>query len=145
MTTAEAAGEQPQAEEPKAPPIVLRDVLTEEEELAVFAKLEELKLRMDADSKEFEELKLEAGALIAVAGGTSGSYGVIVVALVPGGNTKKFEPDRLLTTPITCPHCDQRLNYPAGQLAGLYSHGSRSDSVQVSIAGSKGRKKGAKG
>lgn len=146
MTTAikaEQAGEQPQAEEPKAQPLQLRELLTDEDELAVFARLEELKLSLDKDTKEFEDLRLEAGALIAVAGGTSGAYGQIVVALTAGGSTKKFEPDRLLTQPITCPHCGQTHNFPAGQLAGLYAHTARHDSVSVSIAGSKGRKKAA--
>ena len=145
--TAEVAPEQAQEAEDSSisTPLALREVLTEADQLAVFTKLEELKLRIDADTAEFNDLKLEAGSIIAVAGGTSGAYGQIVVALIPGGATNKFEPDRLLTTPLSCPHCAQQHFYPAGMLAGLYSHSTKRDSVSVSIAGSKGRKRRVEG
>lgn len=122
-------------------PLALADVLTADDEIAVFAELEALKLRMDVDKARFEELKEEAGALVAVAGGTSGAYGQIVVALRPGGPTKKFDEQRLLTTKVECPSCHQPHFYPSGQISALYEYGSRKDSIEVSIAGSRGRRK----
>lgn len=130
---------QPESEE-RAAPLNLVDVLTEPDEVAVFAQLEELKLRIDADTKRFNELKEEAGPLIAVAGGMSGTYGQIVVQITDGGESKKFEADRLLTTPIVCPNCESRHFFPAHQVADLYSVTKRKGSVTVSIIGSRGGK-----